>query len=75
MSLEKLKNKIGMQIAFLLHSNKYVNQTIEDLTEIVIDYHNQNIELSNLLAIQNYLYKRGGNDETINDQIKNLKNR
>lgn len=74
MDLEKLKNKIGMQIGFLLHSNKDVNQTIEHLTEIAIDYHSKNTQISNLIAIQDYLYKHGANDEKINDEIKTLKN-
>lgn len=73
MDIKSLKNKIGMQVAFLLHSNKDVNKTIEHITKIAIDYHNQNTELSNLEAIQEYLYKKGANDETINDKIKNFK--
>lgn len=32
-------------------------------------------KLSNLIAIQDYLYKHGANDEKINDEIKTLKNR
>jgi hypothetical protein len=32
------------------------------------------LELIKLEAIQEYLYKRGANDESINDKIKELKN-
>ena len=73
MSVDKLKNKIGFQIGFLLHSNKEQSKVIYDLTQIAVDYHNENIELSNLQAIQNYLLERGSNDENINDKISQLK--
>ena len=38
-----------------------------------INSDNSNKELSNLIAIQDYLLERGSNDEEINDKIRNLK--
>lgn len=72
MSVENLENKIGFQIGFLIHSGKSVEATIEDLKKIAIDYHKKNSELSNLLAIREYLMKKGANDESLNDRIKEL---
>lgn len=70
-----LKNKVGFQISFLLYSGKDTEQTINDITSIAIDYHNKNSELSNLIAIQEYLLGRGANDEDINEKIRQLNNR
>lgn len=41
MTTEKLENKIGFQIGFLLHSGKSVESTIENLKNIAIDYAKQ----------------------------------
>ena len=41
MTTEELQNKIGMQMGFLLHSNKPVADTIKDLKSIAIDYAKQ----------------------------------
>lgn len=41
MTKKELENKIGMQIAFLLHSNKPVKDVIQHLTEIAERYANE----------------------------------
>ena len=41
MTIEKLENRIGFQIGFLLHSEKSIESTIENLKNIAIDYAKQ----------------------------------
>jgi len=41
MTIEKLENKIGFQIGFLIHSGLPQEQVIENLKQIAIDYAEQ----------------------------------
>lgn len=72
MTTEELENKIGFQIDFLILSGKKPIDALKSLIEITKDYHQANLELSNLQAIQEYLLSRGTNDERINGKIREL---
>ena len=73
MTKDKLKNKIGFQISFILYSGLDPDKGVEQITEIAVDYHNANSELTKLEAIQSYLLEHGANDEDLNDSIHVMK--
>lgn len=57
--------KTEMRIAI---NNSKPSEIVETAVEVAEKY----IHLSNLLAIQDYLLKRGANDEKVNEEIKEL---
>lgn len=63
----KLYGKVGNGYIPLLQDTNYVHRLEEKVKEL-----ESRNELSNLLAIRDYLMKKGANDESLNDRIKEL---
>lgn len=73
MNIEDLKNKVGFQINFILHSGLEPETAIEHITELAEDYRKSTSELTKYEIIQQYLLERGANDEFVNNEILILK--